>query len=132
MALEFKGFAYEPHGDASCACSCHEHGAVAEDPPEEGLGHVDGFDFGDDHFVCMPAEEAVRPLIRAFEGYKDVHLDERCTGLYKNGVKLRCEQAGISREYDRDFCVAGSGGEFLGIARVDAENGVIRAVRNFY
>lgn len=80
----------------------------------------------------MPAEEAVRPLIRAFEGYKDVHLDERCTGLYKNGVKLRCEQAGISREYDRDFCVAGSGGEFLGIARVDAENGVIRAVRNFY
>lgn len=80
----------------------------------------------------MPAEQAVRPLITAFEGYAKARLDEHCTRLYKNGVKLGCEQAGIGRTYKKVFCVMGCDGAFLGLARTDEAKGEVRAVRNFY
>ena len=80
----------------------------------------------------MPAEEAVRPLITAFAGYTKVRLDKHCTAMYKNGVKLRCEQAGIDKSCKDTFCVIGWSGEFLGLAEVVQADGVIRSVRNFY
>ena len=80
----------------------------------------------------MPVEEAVMPLINAFEGYSKVRLDEHCTAMYKNGVKLRCEQAGVSRSCEKEFCVIGSDGTFLGLARADSVKDEVRAVRNFY
>ena len=80
----------------------------------------------------MPPEEAVRPLIRAFEGYAKAHLDERCTAMYKNGVKLSSGQVGLGRTFKRDFCVLGSDGALLGIARINSAEDDVRAVRNFY
>ena len=80
----------------------------------------------------MPPDAALRPLITAFEGYTKVHLDGHCSAMYKNGVKLRCEQAGISRSYKGAFCVIGHDGAFLGLAEVIRADGVIKAVRNFY
>ncbi len=80
----------------------------------------------------MPPEQAVRPLINAFEGMAKVRLDEHCTAMYKNGVKLGAHQVGLGRSFNRLFCVIGSGGELLGIARMDSAEGEIRAVRNFY
>lgn len=70
----------------------------------------------------------ILPTDRVFEMYPSAALDERCTGLYKNGVKLRPDQAGftdggIHRIYARD-------GSFLGLAQLI--NGELRAVKNFY
>ena len=80
----------------------------------------------------MPPEEALRPLLNAFEGTARVRLNEKCTGLYQNGVKLSSAQVGLGRSYDRQFCVLGSDGALLGIARIDSANDEVRAVRNFY
>ena len=80
----------------------------------------------------IPAEQALKPLLTVFEGCTKVRLSEHCTRMYRNGVKLGCEQAGISRSYEGEFCVTGSGGELLGLTRVDSAEGVIRAVKNFY
>ncbi len=80
----------------------------------------------------MPPEEAVVPLIGAFGGMARIRLDERLTGLYKNGVKLGAHQVGLGRTYKDSFCVLGADGELLGIARMDTAEGEVRAVRNFY
>lgn len=80
----------------------------------------------------MPLEKALMPLINAFEGYTKITLDEHCTAMYKNGVKLWCEQAGIDESFDKEFCVIGCDGAFLGLAKVVQAEGVIKAVRNFY
>ncbi|MBR6101639.1 MAG: tRNA pseudouridine(55) synthase TruB [Ruminococcus sp.] len=95
-----------------------------------------GFDLEDcftmEQLGEIPLETALRPLLTVFEGYTRVRLDEHCTAMYKNGVKLGCEQVGISRSYDKDFCVIGCGGGLLGLARVVPAEGVVRAVKNFY
>ncbi len=80
----------------------------------------------------MPPEEALRPLLTAFEGVAKVRLDEKRTRLYKNGVKLSSAQIGLGRTYNRPVCILGSDGALLGIARIDSAEDEVRAVRNFY
>ena len=79
-----------------------------------------------------PIEEVLMPLERAFDGLWKARLNEHCTKMYKNGVKLSSAQIGMPRSYDRDFCVFGAEGELLGIAHIRSENDEVRAVRNFY
>ena len=96
-----------------------------------------GFELGDcftlEQLAEMPPEQAVSPLITAFDGMTRTRpLDEHRTRLYKNGVKLSSAQVGLGRSFDREFCVIGEDGELLGIARIDSANDEVRAVRNFY
>lgn len=96
-----------------------------------------GFELGDcftlEQLAEMPPEQAVSPLIKAFESMTRTRpLDEHRTRLYKNGVKLSSAQVGLGRSFDREFCVIGEDGELLGIARIDSANDEVRAVRNFY
>ena len=96
-----------------------------------------GFELSDcftlEELAEMPPEQAVSPLIKAFDGMTRTRpLDEHRTRLYKNGVKLSSAQVGLGRSFDREFCVIGADGELLGIARIDSANDEVRAVRNFY
>lgn len=50
-----------------------------------------------------------------FKCYESVTLDERTTLLYKNGVKLRPQQAGFKAAREGTFRVYAYGGEFLGL-----------------
>ena len=73
------------------------------------------------------------PLEKAFEGMTRTRpLDERCTRMYKNGVKLSSAQVGIGRSCSEQFCVIGNDGRLLGVAYIDSANDEVRALRNFY
>lgn len=85
-----------------------------------------------EEIAAKPVDEVLMPLERAFESFMKVKLDLRCTGMYKNGVKLSSAQVGLGRDFAGDFCVFGAEGELLGIARLDRDKDEIRAVRNFY
>ncbi|WP_124100311.1 tRNA pseudouridine(55) synthase TruB [Ruminococcus sp. Marseille-P6503] len=78
----------------------------------------------------------IRPLEDCFRGeYEELRLGEKNTALYKNGVKLRPEQAGIKepeKAHGQVFCVFGFDGEFLGLGRADIVNNEFRSVKNFY
>lgn len=80
--------------------------------------------------------EILKPLESCFESiYPRLTLSERCTPLYKNGVKLRGGQVGIKDIPSADgksFCIFGSGGDFLGIAQLDASKDELKSVKNFY
>ena len=81
----------------------------------------------------IPLEEALMPLEKAFEGMTRTRpLDERCTRMYKNGVKLSSAQVGIGRSCSEQFCVIGNDGRLLGVAYIDNANDEVRALRNFY
>ncbi len=98
-----------------------------------------GFDIGN----CLTLEqiaqiceqgklaEAVMPTEKAFELYESIRLDERLTGLYKNGVKLFERQVTAPDKSDgRLYRVFDSNGGFLGLAMF--ENGQLRSYKNFY
>ncbi len=76
------------------------------------------------------------PLSRVLaEFYDGLTLGERAAAMYKNGVKLRGEQAGIKNGSLADgaaFTVFDSGGGLLGVARYDNENDELKSVKNFY
>lgn len=76
------------------------------------------------------AEELLRPVECIFEGFPAVYLDERCTQLYKNGVKLYTEKVGISENDEtRKYRVFSDEKRFLGLAFV--KDGCLRVFKNF-
>lgn len=80
-------------------------------------------------------EEAIKPLSQEFASLDEITLSERCTPLYKNGVKLRLEQVGISDKalaHGKEFKVFSSDGEFISVARADSEKDELISVKNFY
>lgn len=84
--------------------------------------------------ICRLAEagrvgEIICPTDSVFAAYPQLQLDDRLTGLYKNGVKLRTEQLTFDKEYGGVMRVYSDGG-FLGLAQV--RNGELRQVKNFY
>lgn len=95
-----------------------------------------GFELGDcftmEQLSEMPLGQALMPLDRAFSELMSVTLDGRCTVMYKNGVKLRAEQAGIARDFADGFRVYGEDGGFLAVAKLDREKNEVRSVKNFY
>lgn len=72
--------------------------------------------------------EILLPTDRVFELYPAATLDGHCTAMYRNGVKLRPEQAGFSD--GGVHRIYGADGGFLGLAEL--RNGELRAVKNFY
>lgn len=78
-------------------------------------------------------ESLLMSVEKAFDGvYRGrVLLDERLTGLYKNGVKLSVGQDGMTLKNKSETMLAyGFDGEFMGLCR--ETDGVIRQVKNFY
>lgn len=71
-----------------------------------------------------------RPVDKVFEDLPAIHLDERLTALYKNGVKLRDDVIGA--ESCDLYRVYGSDDGFIGIARHDKDERVIRVRKNFF
>ena len=74
------------------------------------------------------AESVLTRLDKCFEVYPALKLNERVTGLYRNGVKLRAEQAGAENE--DVYRVYGADGGFLGLGRMT--DGGFRSVKNFF
>ena len=79
-------------------------------------------------------EDIIIPVQQIFkDSYESVVLDEHCTRLYKNGVKLRLEQVGLqSFNDDSILCVFGCDSEFLGLAKTNLEENQLRIYKNFY
>lgn len=78
-------------------------------------------------------QDIILPLERVFEKYPAVKLDERCTKMYKNGVILRCKQAGLKNaEALGSYRVYGCDGEFLGLGQADFESDKFKSIKNFY
>ena len=73
--------------------------------------------------------QIVMPTDRIFDLYGEIRLGARETGLYKNGVRLRAEQAGV-RVCGDVFRVYGADGEFLGLGRFF--DGLFGAHKNFF
>ena len=80
--------------------------------------------------------EIILPVEKAFDSvYGKITLDKRCTPLYKNGVKLRCQQVGVKKSdenHGRIFCVYGFDGGFLGLGQVDVQQGQLKIYKNFF
>lgn len=75
-------------------------------------------------------ESAVIPVERLFSSLPSIILDKRKTALYKNGVKLRFDQLeGITE--DKIYKVYGDGG-FIGTAKADFEEKILRVDKNLY
>lgn len=80
-------------------------------------------------------ESAIKPLCRVFDKLCKISLSEKNTTLYKNGVKLRPEQVGIKNSEDYEgkvLSVYSAEGEFISVAKIDAEKNELRSVKNFY
>jgi tRNA pseudouridine55 synthase len=95
-----------------------------------------GFELSDCHTIEEIAaaaekgqlEQIMLPTDRVFALYPQSELDGHCTAMYKNGVKLRRDQAGF--EESGVHRIYGSDGGFLGLAEL--RDGELRAVKNFY
>lgn len=79
-------------------------------------------------------KDIIIPVEKIFEEfYESVVLNEHCTRLYKNGVKLRLEQTVIKPVTEENtLCIYGSDGEFLGLAKTDLAENQLRIYKNFY
>lgn len=75
------------------------------------------------------AETITGSCERLFDGYPSLQLSRQKAAMYRNGVKLRLnELKGYGGE---EFLkIYSDSGEFIGIARSDMENGVLRVLKN--
>ncbi len=73
--------------------------------------------------------EALIPVERLFENLPQIRLPEKKTAMYKNGVKLRLGELNIP-ENGGMLRVYGFDNEFIGIAKPDTEENVLRIVKN--
>ncbi len=73
--------------------------------------------------------EAVIPVERLFENLPQIRLSEKKTSMYKNGVKLRLGELSVP-ETDGMLRVYGFDNEFIGIAKPDKNEMVLRIVKN--
>lgn len=80
--------------------------------------------------INQGVHSVVMPVDGCFKEYDEVRLDERLTELYKNGVKLRPDQAGVEPNDEEERRVYGADGAFLGIAKII--DGEFRSIKNFF
>lgn len=73
--------------------------------------------------------KAVKPVEKLFEFLPEIKLLEKKTGMYKNGVKLRLEELKIP-ENEGMLKVYGFDDEFIGIAKTDLNEKVLRIFKN--
>lgn len=76
------------------------------------------------------AESLLMPVECVFEKLPDIHLNEHCTKLYRNGVKLYAEKTGL-HETDETvrYRVFSHDNTFIGLAFV--KDGALRVFKNF-
>lgn len=76
----------------------------------------------------------ILPVETAFNSnYDKVKLNRHCTQLYKNGVKLRLEQAGIQGiSNDKTVCIYDCDNEFLGLAQTNIDKNELKIYKNFF
>ncbi len=74
------------------------------------------------------AESIVKPVDSCFECYPKIDLSEKQAAMYKNGIKLSLKKLGVDKAgiYRVYF------GEFLGLARANAETDELRVLKNFW
>lgn len=68
-------------------------------------------------------EGILMPTDSVFAAYEPMTLNEKDTRLYKNGVKLQCNE-------DKTFRIYGADGGFIGLGCADGH--MLRVVKNFY
>ena len=74
-------------------------------------------------------EEHILPVDQLFSEYPEIRLDERKTGLYRNGVKLTHV---ITSENDSLYRVYGFDSEFLGLGSYTASEQQLKVRKNFF
>lgn len=75
--------------------------------------------------------EIIIPIDRIFSELVPIHLDEKQTFLYKNGVKLELDTIPEICEADR-YTVYGNDNSFIGTAKTDRESSILRVEKNFF
>ena len=75
-------------------------------------------------------ESLVIPIAQAFADLPQIHLDEKQTIHYKNGVKLGLSQLKHQLSNAKRYSVYGMPDGFLGTAVTDSENDCLRIERN--
>ncbi|MCM1226900.1 MAG: tRNA pseudouridine(55) synthase TruB [Clostridium sp.] len=74
-------------------------------------------------------ENIVIPVERLFSDLPEIHLNEKKTGMYKNGVKLRLDK--LDGFYGWEKCrVYSKDHEFIGLASADKEKNELRVLKN--
>lgn len=76
------------------------------------------------------AESAIIPIAEVFKVLPPLHLSEKQTLLYRNGVKLDLQSLEKQLLHGDRFAVYGKPEGFLGTAVADRENGILRIERN--
>jgi tRNA pseudouridine55 synthase len=75
-------------------------------------------------------EELILPIERVFEKLPRLRLGEAQTRMYRNGVKLDLERIYNIRDGIETYAVYGYDGAFIGTARADREEGILRVAKN--
>ena len=75
-------------------------------------------------------ESVILPIAKAFDDLPKIHLDEKQTIHYKNGVKLGLSQLKHQLSHAKRYSVYGMPDGFLGTAVTDFENDCLRIERN--
>lgn len=76
-------------------------------------------------------EELILPIEHVFDSLPKLRLNEVQTRMYRNGVKLDINRINRIKQGVYRYSVYGCDGCFIGIAGVEAENSVLRVVKNF-
>lgn len=89
--------------------------------------------FADVEKLCAEnrLHEIIIPIDRIFSELIPIHLDEKQTFLYKNGVKLELDTIPEICNADR-YTVYGNDNSFIGTAKTDRESGILRVEKNFF
>lgn len=76
-------------------------------------------------------QEILKPVEKMFLTLPKISLSEKKTFMYKNGVKLMLDRLSAEEDAER-FRVYGFDGEFIGIAKPDREENVLRVLKNLF
>ena len=76
------------------------------------------------------ADSVIIPIAEVFRVLPPLHLNEKQTRLYRNGVRLELQSLGKQLLAGDRFAVYGTPDGFLGTAVTDRENGILRIERN--
>lgn len=95
-----------------------------------GFTLADCTDFAELEALDGDFSPVLLPIEKVFAELPEIRLNEVQTRMYRNGIKLDLNRVRFPEKADR-YRVFG-GGEFLGTAKPDRENGVLRIEKNFF
>lgn len=78
------------------------------------------------------ADSAVIPIDRVFCNLPKIKLSEKQTVMYRNGVKLYLRNIKGIEQATESYAVYSNVNEFMGTAKTDFENGVLKIGKNFF